>query len=171
MRTSFLLPRWLRSAAYLFIPAGAALLIARFSFGFKPEALEMKVFAVYSAYLEAKSMTIIQNQVIEEVGTLFLLFGLFTLAFTKEKNESELTNKARLSSFFISAYSTFFFLAFGILFTYGFGFAFIMTLNLFIWLVVYNISFRYFMYRMSAGKREETENMNDQTHLKKWQPN
>lgn len=171
MNLSFLLPRWLRSAAYLFIPAGAALLIARFFFGFKPEVLELKVFAIYSAYLEAKSMTIIQNQVIEELGALLLLSGLFMLAFTKEKTESELTNKARLSSFFISAYSTFILLAFGILFTYGFGFAFIMTLNLFIWLVVYNISFRYIMYRLATRNREKTINTNTLPLVKKWQPN
>ncbi len=142
-----LLPRWLRIPGYLLLVAGVALLIARFYFGIKPGFLEIKVFAFYSVYLDAKSMTVIQNQVAEELGVLMTLAGLFLVAFCKEANEGYEVNMVRLRSFFIAAYTTVVFLALAIIFTYGLGFAYMLVLNLFFWLAAYTISFRYIMYR------------------------
>lgn len=147
MKGAILLPRWLRIPAYLLLAAGIAMLVMRFYYGIKPAFLEIKVFAIYSVYLDAKSMTVIQNQVAEELGALMALAGLFLLAFTKEVNEDEEVNAARLRSFFIAAYSTVIFLALAILFTYGLGFAYMMVINLFFWLAAYIIAFRYLRYQ------------------------
>lgn len=82
-KSSYLLPGTLRIPGSIFLTAGLTLLILRFYYGIKPEWLELPVFAVYSAYLDVKYMTVIQNQLVEEFGGLLLLAGLYMIAFSK----------------------------------------------------------------------------------------
>jgi len=143
---SFLLPRIFRPLGIVFAGIGVVLLLIRFYYGIKPELFNSKVFAIFSSYLESKYFEIVKNQMIEEIGGLLVLIGLFMINFSKETSENEIMKGFRIKAFFITAYLNTFFLIVAILFTFGFGFVYMMTLNLILWFIIYQVSFRILIY-------------------------
>lgn len=141
-KISYLLPRSFRFLGYIFTVAGTILGIMRFYFGFKPDVLDQKVFAVYSVYLKTKTLKIESNQLIEEIVGLLVILGLFMIAFAREKNENPQLNSIRLKTFFISFYVSTIFLIACILFTFGLAFIYMTILNLILPLSIYIIAFR-----------------------------
>jgi hypothetical protein len=144
---SFLLPKGLRSLGFIFTGTGFILAFIRFHFGYKPEFLERKVFALYSFYIQSKTLQVIKNQLLEEIAGILIIAGLFLIAFTKEKVENESLNTLRLKSFFIAAYLNLFFLLIALLFTFGLGFVYMLIISMGLWLVFYTLSFRLLLFR------------------------
>jgi len=145
-KSSILLPRGFRPVGIVFALAGVILLLIRFYYGVKPELFNIKVFAVFSSYLESKYFEVVRNQMIEEFGGILLLTGLFLTAFSREREEEKWMDPLRLRSFFITAYINIVFLILAILFTFGFGFVYMIILNLLLWLVIYIITFRILLF-------------------------
>ncbi len=150
------MPRGLRPVGIVFAGIGVILLFIRFYYGIKPEIFNMKMFAIFSSYLESKYFEVLKNQMIEEFGGILVLLGLFISAFTKEREEYEGLNALRLRSFFITIYINTVFLILAILFTFGFGFVYMMLLNLILWLIIYIITFRILIF-LNRDKEEGTE--------------
>jgi hypothetical protein len=146
---SFLLSGKYRPVGLVLILAGITLLILKFKFNWKPDFLELKIFAFYSFYIEAKSFTFITHQVIEEIGGVLLLSGMFMVAFSREKEESELLDALRLKAFLLTSYLNLIYLLISVLFFYGFGFVGALTFYMVFWLASYILSFRYLVYRHS----------------------
>lgn len=142
MNLSYLLPGSFRFAGFIFTCAGTILGIMRFYFGFKPDMLDQKVFALYSVYLKTKTLKIESNQLIEEIVGLLVILGLFMIAFAREKNENPQVNSLRLKAFLISFYINTSFLIASILFTFGLAFIYMTILYLILPLSIYVISFR-----------------------------
>jgi hypothetical protein len=141
-KITFLLPANFRFVGILFMLIGLIIGILRFYYGYKPEMLTLKTFAIYSSYLETKFMEVIGNNMGEELTGFFLLTGLFFLAFAREKIENEQTKKFRLRAFFLSAYANFIFLLVALFFTFGFGFIYMLMANIGFGLLVYVVAFR-----------------------------
>ncbi len=152
MRNNIILLPWsLKVPGYISITAGILLLVLRYSFNYKPDFLELKFFAIYIHYINAKYFTVITHQMIEEIGGVLLIAGLFFVAFSREKVESEILNQLRLKTFYISSYFNLFYFLFSILFFYGFGFVGALTFFAVGWLVIYILVFRYLNYRMGPS--------------------
>src|SRR5665647_746830 len=126
---------------------GFVLLILRYQFNYKPDFLNLKVFAFYTYYIESKSFTVVTNQMIEELAAIFMLSGLFLLAFTKEKEESEDLNALRLKAFMVTAYVNLIYLFLSLILFFGFGFVGALTLFMGVWLIVYILVFRYLLLK------------------------
>ncbi len=146
---SFLLSGKYRPVGLVLILAGITLLILKFKFNWKPDFLELKIFAFYSFYIEAKSFTFITHQVIEEIGGVLLLSGMFMVAFSREKEESEMLDTLRLKAFLLTSYLNLIYLLISVMFFYGFGFVGALTFYVVFWLASYILSFRYLVYRHS----------------------
>jgi hypothetical protein len=74
------------------------LLYAYFT-GHKPEWLVTKVFAVASFYGEKRFFSVIQTNIIDEIGSIFTILGLLILFFSKERNEDpSLHNPLRIKA-------------------------------------------------------------------------
>lgn len=146
------MPANFRFVGILFLIFGFIFGVARFKYGFKPEILDIKVFAFQSSYLQPKYMEIIRNNMGEELTSFFLLAGLFLMAFSREKNESEELNVFRLKAFFIAAYSNFLFLFVAVFFTYGFSFVYMLMLNMGFGLLVYIIAFQRMLFKSRSNK-------------------
>ena len=144
---NFLLPRVLRPLGFVFFAVSIVLLALKYQFHYKPDFLDLKVFAIYSFYIEAKTFTMITHQMIEEIAGVLLLLGLFLMAFTMEKNESEQIESLRLKAFFIAAYLNLCYVLVATLFFFGFGFVGALTLFVAFWLLAYLVTFRYLLYR------------------------
>jgi len=139
---SFLIPTGFRPLGIIFFISGIALSVLKFSFNYKPDFLDINVFAFYSFYIEAKAFSLIKHQMLGEIAGLLLLSGLFLIAFTKEKLEAEVLDSLRLRAFFFATYLNFFYLIISILFFFGFGFVGALTIFALIWLATYVIVFR-----------------------------
>jgi hypothetical protein len=127
--------------------AGVMLAILRFSFGFKPDVLNVKVFAIYSRYMETKVFEVIQNQLVEEISGILVMTGLTIAAFSRMKTENELVHALRLKSFLLSGYLNAVFFIGGLLLTYGLGYIFVLILNSVSWLVFYLAVFSWLYHR------------------------
>ncbi|MCE1197976.1 MAG: hypothetical protein LWW85_03315 [Marinilabiliales bacterium] len=137
-----LLPMNFRLMGILFFIAGLFSALLRFYEGFKPELLNIRVFAFCSVYLESKYMQVIRNNMAEELTGFLLLTGLLMIAFSREKYENEAVDRIRLRSFQWAAWVNYLFLMAAVLFTYGFGFVYLVILNMGFPLVVYILLFR-----------------------------
>jgi hypothetical protein len=149
-----LLPGSLRVPGYISLAAGIFLLVLRYSFNYKPDFLELKFFAIYIHYINAKYLTIITHQMIEEIGGILLVAGLFFIAFSRERVESEILNQLRLKTFYISSYFNLIYILISILFFYGFGFVGALTFFAVGWLVIYILVFRYLVYRFGQSTEQ-----------------
>lgn len=138
----YLLPKGYRPFGYFLLLCGAILGFARYYFNFKPHFLDLKVWALYSFYIETKINELITNQMIEEIAQILVLAGLFLIAFSREKIESEMMDGLRLKAFIIAAYINVIFLIFSLLTTFGFGFVGALVLFMNLWLISYTIIFR-----------------------------
>jgi hypothetical protein len=131
---------------------GLVLGVIRFKYGFKPEILDMKIFAFASSYIETKYMEIIGNNMGEEIASFFLLTGLFLIAFSREKNENDEFNVFRLKAFFLAAYSNFVFLLAAVFFTYGFSFVYMLIVNMGFGLLVFITAFQIMLFKSRSYK-------------------
>ena len=141
------MPRNFRFVGIIFFILGVLLGIARFKYGFKPDSLDLEMFAFYSSYLESKYMEIIRNNLCEEITGFLIFAGLFLIAFSREVEENYQMNALRLKSFFITAYLNFLFLLTTLFFTYGFAFVYMTMVNMCFGLLVYIIVFQTLKFR------------------------
>jgi len=150
-----LLPGGFRLAGFLLIIAGTILGVIRFRLGLKPQFFDMKPFAIYSNYIEPKIMQFIGNNMSEEFVGAFLLCGLFMVAFSRDKIETEEKAQTRNNAFYYSAYMLLFTLLLLLFFTYGFGFVyatFIFTALPFLYFIVI---YRSILFYQKYAKRQK----------------
>ncbi len=140
------MPNRLRPVGVVLFVAGIILLILKYKFNYKPDFLDLKVFAIYSFYIEAKAFTIITHQMIADIAGIFLLTGLFIISFTREKNETDVLGLLRLKAFVLAAYVNLVYLLASILFFFGFGFVGALTLFMVVWLGSYLVIFRIMLH-------------------------
>ena len=145
------MPNKMKTLGVILLIIGVLLVFLKHQFNYKPEFLNLKVFAIYSFYIEAKTFTLITHQMIEDLGGILLIAGLFMVAFSKEKAENEGMDLLRLKAFFITVWFNLFYLFFAILFFFGFGFVAALIGFAIGWLLVYIISFRWMLYKSKSG--------------------
>jgi hypothetical protein len=153
--SKYLMPNGLKTLGIICFMTGIILLVLKYKFNYKPEFLNLKVFALYSFYIEAKTFTMITHQMIADIGYIFLLTGLFILSFTKENNESDRLDSLRLKAFFLASYVNFFFMLLSVLFFFGFGFVGALTLFSVVWLGSYLVIFRIMLYFSNRSLERE----------------
>lgn len=141
------MPANFRYVGILFFILGFIFGVARFKYGFKPEILDMKMFAFQSSYLQTKYLEFIGNNLGEELTSILLLTGLFLIAFSRERDESEEFNGFRLKAFFVSTYANFLFLIAAIFFTFGFSFVYMLMVNMGFGLMVYIVAFQRTLFK------------------------
>jgi hypothetical protein len=141
------MPKGFRPLGIALLVTGIVLSVLKYYFNLKPDVLELKVFAFYSFYIESKKFSMITHQMLGEIAGLLLLGGLFLIAFTKEKEESEFIDRLRLKAFLFAGYLNLFYLIISILFFFGFGFVGALTLFSVVWLATYLVIFRITLMR------------------------
>lgn len=153
-----LLPYRYKIAGVVLSAIGFVLGIMNFYFGFKPDFLDIHVFAVFSKYFQSNYFSVIENNIIEELTGVCIICGLSIIALSKEKYENDTLNFIRLKSFIYAVYTNTVFLLFSLFFIYGLGFVFIMILNLFSVPLIYIGVFYYL--KQKTGKKEK-QDLND----------
>ena len=147
MKNDLLLPARLKPLGLTFLLTGLFLLLLRYQFNYKPGFLNVKMFAIYTYYIESKSFTVVSNQMIEEFGAIFALVGLSLLAFSREKLEITAYETLRLRAFMVASYINLGFIIISLLFFFGFGFVGALTLYMGVWMISFLLVFRFLIYR------------------------
>ncbi len=138
----YLLPSIFKYLSLIFLVPGAVLYYLRFIKNIRFKFLDWKVFAVNSQFIETKSWTFVQNNMSEEIIGIFLLVGLYFLAFSREKIESPETNEIRLQSFLLTAFINTILLIFAFLLFYGISFLMVVIIDIYAVFIIYYIIFR-----------------------------
>lgn len=149
-----LLPHYYRWPGVLILFLGVLLTYLRFGLGINPKIFECKVFAVYSTYFKTRYFSIIENNITEELCGIFILSGLLLIALTKEKIERPKYQQIRYLALMISMISSTAIVLFSFFFIYGTAFLFMLTLNIFLPLTVYNILFFIMLYRYNHQQED-----------------
>jgi len=149
----YLLPNRFKIIGLFLLAIGIILTVSRFYLGQKPEWLDIKVFAVYSSFLQTKFFTFITNNILEELSGLSIFIGLVFIAFSKEKYEDEITMQIRIRSLFYSVYTNILLTILAFLFIFGLGFVYFMIVNIFAFFVIFIIINEYTLYRYRYKKR------------------
>lgn len=151
----FLLPPHFRFTGLVIAVLGTIAGVVRFYFGIKPKLLNVSVFAFYSEYLDDKYFKTVTNNIGEEITILLIVSGLFLIAFSREKTESEQINLLRFKSFVASFFMSFIFMVFATLFTFGLGFVYMLIINICVPLVSYLMVFRFLIFRQNSKQKIE----------------
>ena len=152
-KKDLLLPKVFKTIGSILLIPGIILYIIRFPLGRSIKFLNMKVFAIYSQYLDSKYFVWIEHNITQELCGVFLLTGLMFIAFSREKNENEIIRAIRSRSFILSFYINCSFLIAALLFTYGIAFLEMIMFNMISALLLYVVIFRYYCikYRRSVN--------------------
>jgi hypothetical protein len=110
----------------------------------------MRVFAVYSSFLQTKMFETFKTNFADELILLLLIVGLSLVVFSKEKIEFEDLNPARNKALARALILNNIFLLFSVLFIYGSGFIGMLVLNLFS-LSLFYLFFFYILKRKAKG--------------------
>ncbi len=132
-----LLPYHFKAWGWGILIPGLVLGIVRFYFGIKLRVFDIKIFAIYSSYLETKYFTVIENHYSEEVAGLLLFIGLIFIAFSEEKIENDNLQSIRLKAIIFSIYINSLLIILSFLFIFGFGFIEVLIANLYSFLIMY----------------------------------
>lgn len=154
---NFLLPRSFNAVGIILLVLGIIAGLIRFKLGYKPGFLNIRLFTVFSQYIDTKFFTITGNNISEEICGMLILAGLFFMIFARKKYENSLISEIRLKSFQIAVITGFAFLTFCMLFVFGFAFIYMLILNMFVIPVAYLIAFRLLCFKYRKTFREMTE--------------
>ncbi len=140
----FSIPHKLIYVGYFFSILGFVLAFFRFYLGYKPEFLELNVFAFYSIYIETKSFEFITNNFFDEIIGISIIIGQYLIILVY-CNDSLLSKKDILiKSFFYSLTANIIFLMISLIFVFGLAFVYILILNIISFNTVFIILYNYF---------------------------
>lgn len=149
-----LLPPWAAWAGAVALAAGTGLAVARFGYGVKPSWLELPVFALSSAYFEARAFTVITKNLTDELTLLLTVGGLFALALSRASDETDASARLRLDSLLLALKLNVVLLAVALLTVFGVGFVGVLVANLYalpaLFLLVFHV-------RRAKARRGATE--------------
>ena len=133
--------------------------------GGRPEAFNIKVFAIVSQYLETRYFVLAQTNVLDELAATLLILGVALFSFSKEKKEEvhfdALRIKALVNALFFSI--TFWLLSF--LFVYGMAIVIISTSIFLLFLLAYNLLFRIYLFKHRKLQKCQTNKNTRQISL------
>lgn len=149
----FLLPHRFQIIGFVLTVGGLVISLLRFGIGIKPWFFNVNVFAIYSSYFDTMYFTVINNNISEEISGITLLTGLLLLALSREKKEQEHYAYLRLRAFLVAIYCTTALLLLTFLFVYGVAFFYALTLHAFLPLIIYSLTFRYYLVKDHLSDR------------------
>jgi hypothetical protein len=112
---------------------------------FKPDFLDVPVFAIYSSYLNKVIFGITQTNFADEMAIILLLFGLIFLAISKQKLEKDHYMKIRVKALIWSVFLNTILMVVASLTFFGTGYLIILIINTFSQLAIYLILFNVLM--------------------------
>ena len=127
-----LLPYRFRFVGYtlILLSFGATYL---YFWGGRPAFFEVPIFAIVTSYVETRWFVLAQTNLLDEIAVVFMIAGLVSIFFSREKEEDDIYAKLRVKSLFLSVYITS-------------GLLLLIYLTIFGWPVFIAIAFSYMLF-------------------------
>jgi hypothetical protein len=108
------------------------------------DLIVIKVYSIFSYdwFGSKKGFGWIENGLGDEILTLFIICSGIIHSFSKEKIEDELISKIRLESLTLSLFITYGIIVLSTFLIYNLSYMYVLTFNLFLIILLFNISFR-----------------------------
>jgi len=142
-----ILPFGFKYAGIVLFLAGLVLSYLVFANNYKPDFLNIPVFAVYSAYMSKTIFGITQTNLADELAIILNLTGLAFLAFSREKNEKSHFETTRAKALLYAVLMNIVFLLLCTLFIFGTGYIAVLIINIFSILTFYLIFYYAFLIK------------------------
>lgn len=149
MKMGFLRSKY-KYLGWLVLVSGSFLGYLAVSFNYKPDILDLPIFAIYSSYLDKTVMDMTRTNLLDEIAFVFILIGFLFIIFSKQKNENDNIMKLRSQAMFTSVVLNTLFLILSSLLIFGFGFITLLVLNTFSFFVFYLIVFNLLLIRENS---------------------
>lgn len=154
MKTKFLIDHRYKVLGGILFVSAFVLGVLQFFGGFEPNWLDWKVPALfYSEWTLGqqdsswKLVTMIENNVADEICLSLLLIGALLLAFSREKDEDELIMKIRLESMLWAARVNGVIVLLSVILVYDVVFFYVMIFNLFLLFVLFILRFNLVLFK------------------------
>ena len=121
--------------------AGCIMAYLVINMNFKPDFLDVPVFAIYSSYLNKVIFGITQTNFADEMAIILLLFGLILVAISKQKLEKDHYMKMRVNALIWSVFLNTVLMVVAALTFFGTGYLIILLINTLSQLAIYLILF------------------------------
>jgi hypothetical protein len=144
MKTHYLFPNKYKAVGYVLFTIGLITgCIIWFGQIEIDSMLKTKVFAIFSDEFmgESQFFTFVENGILDELISVFIIIGGLLAAFSKQKDEDEFISKIRLESLVWSVYVNYGILLLAVLFVYGISFFHVLVFNMFTLIVFFLIRF------------------------------
>lgn len=157
MKSNYLLPYRFKTIGWFIFIIGIVLGFISFFIVKEPAFLDCKVFALSELEFlgKQKFFEFVENNIFDEIISVFIIVGAIFVAFSKEKQEDEYISKIRLESLLWATYINYFILLFTIVFLYGGTFFWVMIFNMFTILFVFLIRFKWALWKFKNSKNEK----------------
>ena len=149
MKSKYLFPhRFKRIGLLILIPSAILGLYMIFS-EWQPDFLTMQVpaFFVSEIFGEHRFISMVENNIVDEILGVLVIIGSLLVAFSKEKDEDELIGNIRLESLVWATYVNYGILLLALILLYDMSFYWVMLLNMFTILIFFIIRFHWMMMK------------------------
>ncbi|HPR60815.1 MAG TPA: hypothetical protein PLF35_07715 [Prolixibacteraceae bacterium] len=141
-------PEWFLWLGTAFLAIGVLATYLYF-YGGKPDFFETKIFAVYTSYIKTRYFVWAQTNLLDEIGGVFSLIGLFFMGFARVKTETAQINAMRIKSLLQAVVITVFAWILVFAFVYGWPIFIASTFVFYLFLLLNFVIFRvkYLLYK------------------------
>lgn len=146
MKSNYLLPNKYKTIGWILFIIGLIGGIILSAANFESSGPVIKVFSLYSeSFLnsENKFFNVIENEILDEVISIFIIIGGLIVGFSKEKIEDEFVHKLRHESLVWAFILNYAILLFTVFFIYDMAFFDILVYNMFTPLIFFIIRFNF----------------------------
>jgi len=156
MKTTYLLPYYYKKIGWVLLLVSIVLMAIMFT-GFNMPFLNTTVFAISdtSLFQTQNTFAFIQNNIQDELISIFFILGAFFIGFSKRKEEDEYILRTRLESLVWATYLNYLILLLTIIFIYGLNFFHVLVINMFTTLVFFLIRFNWLLYKSKKELGDE----------------
>lgn len=137
-----LLPFSARKVGWPLALAGGLVLFLRHGLLIAPEWLNIDVFAVSSLFVQRRTLGLINNNVMDEIGVVMLIAGTICIVMARERTEDVSTDYARLRALLVAVWAQAAAFLLVMLFTFGLDFFAALLLSLAVFPVAFGVAFR-----------------------------
>ena len=157
MKSTVLLPNKFKVFGWIILCLGFSFGVWYLLKGEKYDFFRTEVFAFSYGGILAKYnfFGCIENDILDEIASVFIILGGLVVMFSKEKNEDEFIASLRLNALSWAVAINYAVLLLSILFVYDMPFFWILVFNMFTILFIFILRFYWLLHQVSKNERHE----------------
>ncbi|MBT8271750.1 MAG: hypothetical protein HKO90_02835 [Flavobacteriaceae bacterium] len=157
MKTNYLISNKYKPLGWVMFTLGIIGGVALMITDYDTDWLQLKVLSIYSGESILSNDTgffrIVENSIVDEIVSLFIILGGLVVGFSKEKIEDEFIYKLRKDSLVWALLFNYAILVLAIIFIYDFTFFDVLVFNMFTPLIFFIIRFNFL--KLKTARHEE----------------